>query len=217
MSPQDVRTELAAYEGSIAYIDHQIGSLMAELERRGDLGNTLVIITSDHGEHFGEHRLFGHGNSLYRQLLHVPLLILFPEKLPAGKRIGDIVSLRDIPATVLDILGLEVEAQFPGSSLVRFVAEPDGAGNPGVSLSLSEVTGRKGIPDWYPVINGDMQCLIAGGMHYIQNGDGSEELYDFENDILEEHDLSRSAPHRNVLGQLRNQLNSLTAKSVDLS
>ncbi len=67
------------------------------------------------------------------------------------------------------------------------------------------------------MINGDMQCLIAGGMHYIQNGDGSEELYDFENDILEEHDLSRSAPHRNVLGQLRNQLNSLTAKSVDLS
>ncbi len=77
-----IQAELDAYDGAIAYIDQTIGSLMDELERMGELENTLVIITSDHGEEFGEHGVYRHTNSLYLPTLFVPLTILFPERVP---------------------------------------------------------------------------------------------------------------------------------------
>src|SRR5205085_8095982 len=104
----------------IASLDHHVGLLLDELERRGVLDNTLVIITSDHGEHFGEHNLLLHGNSLYRDLLHVPLVVIAPGRVPAGRRVKEFVSLRDLPATVLDLLRLEGRGWFPGRSLARF-------------------------------------------------------------------------------------------------
>ena len=63
------------YEACIAYLDTELGRLFDELAQRGILDQTIIIVTSDHGEHFGEHDLWEHGNSLYSQLLHVPLLI----------------------------------------------------------------------------------------------------------------------------------------------
>ena len=66
------------YDDCLAYLDAQIGLLFDELGRRGALDNTVVVITADHGEGFGEHGLSGHGVSLYRPELHVPLLVLSP-------------------------------------------------------------------------------------------------------------------------------------------
>ena len=83
-----------SYDNCIAYLDDQLGRLFAELDRRGLLDNTLVIVTSDHGEQFNEHHLFGHGNSLYGSLIHVPLLIFPPSGSPAGRIVGVPVSLR---------------------------------------------------------------------------------------------------------------------------
>ena len=90
--------------------------------RRGVLDDTLVIVTSDHGEHLGDHGLFFHGCSLYRQLVEVPLVIVDPKGVPAGRAVAEPVSLRDVPATVLDLLGLGRDAAFPGRSLARFWA-----------------------------------------------------------------------------------------------
>src|SRR5262249_3096125 len=74
-----------AYDGALAYIDTQLGSLFEELGHRGVLENTLVIITSDHGEEFGEHGLLDHGNSLYFPSIHVPLVVYFPGRVPQGR------------------------------------------------------------------------------------------------------------------------------------
>src|SRR5215831_8612670 len=95
MSPQQTQALREAYEGAIAYLDQQLGRLFDELHHRGVLDNTLVIVTSDHGEQFGEHRLYGHGNSLYSQALHVPLVLFLPRRVPAGLSIPEPVSLRD--------------------------------------------------------------------------------------------------------------------------
>ena len=83
------------------------------------LNNTLIIITSDHGEHLGEHGLFGHGKSLYSQELHVPLVIIPPGGLVNGRVIRAPVSLRDLPATVADVLGYQSGSPFPSTSLAR--------------------------------------------------------------------------------------------------
>jgi arylsulfatase A-like enzyme len=117
-TPARVQAEQNAYDGAIAYIDQQLGLLFDELSERGRLANTLVIVTSDHGEEFMEHGVMTHGNSLYAPALHVPLLLALPGRVPEGRRFDAPVSIRDLPATVCDLVG--VRADFPGESLARF-------------------------------------------------------------------------------------------------
>lgn len=205
-SPEEVQAQFDAYEGSIAYLDHQLGLLLDELQNRGLLQNTLVIITSDHGEHFGEHGCFIHGNSLYRPLTHVPLLISFPSRVPAGKRVLEPVTLCDLPATVLDLTQLEGGSLFPEKSLARCWSEEC---NPGGSVTplLSEVSTPPGTTaKWCPISKGDMQSLLVEGLYYIRSGDGSEEFYDFESDPEEEHDLANSEEGDRALEKFRQSL-----------
>ncbi len=88
------------YDGSIAYIDAEIGRLTSQLRARGELDRTLLVITSDHGELFGEHGLWEHTSNLYYKLLHVPLIVRWPGHVPAGETVDAEVSLRDLAATV---------------------------------------------------------------------------------------------------------------------
>src|SRR5262249_61756073 len=85
-------------------------------DRRGVLRDTVVIITSDHGEEFGERGVFNHGYSLYLDEVHVPLVILAPGA-PAGRAVAEPVSLRDLPATVVDLLGLAGASPLPRRAL----------------------------------------------------------------------------------------------------
>ena len=108
-----------AYDDAIRYIDAQIGNLLAELDQRGLRQKTWVIVTADHGEHFGEHGLYIHGNSLYRPLIDVPLLVIPPDE-PNVRQLADPVSLRDLATTVADIAGLKEKSPFPGHSLRHY-------------------------------------------------------------------------------------------------
>jgi arylsulfatase A-like enzyme len=199
----EIATEVDMYDGAIAYLDHELGRLLSELDARGVLDNTIVIVTSDHGEQFGEHGLFVHANSLYAPLLHVPLVISYPARLAGGGRIGGRVSLRDVPATIMDLAGLPDPGPFPGTSLV---GEQTGGIRPPAAPVLSEVR----FADWaqpsYPTAKGDMHSLIDNGHHYIRNGDGREELYALDLDPAERHDLSADREHRSLLEQLRTTL-----------
>ena len=89
----------------------------------GRLANTLVIVTSDHGEHLGDHQLFFHGCSLYRQLVQVPLVIVGKAAgVPAGRTVAEPVSLHDLPASVLELLGINQDRAptFGGQSVARY-------------------------------------------------------------------------------------------------
>jgi arylsulfatase A-like enzyme len=212
MSPEEVQAEILAYDASIAYLDSHLGRLFGELRARGMLDHTLLIVTSDHGEEFGEHGVFSHGNSLYWPSLHVPLLISFPGRVPAGRVVREPVSLRDLPATVVDLAGLRGATHFPGSSLARHwpgASAPgthDGGAVPGVTPPLAEVGPGIGVPERYPISKGPMQSLVAEGRHYIRNGDGREELYDLESDPWESRDLAGSAEDRSTLDRFRTDL-----------
>jgi arylsulfatase A-like enzyme len=214
MSPQQVQGELDAYDSAISYMDHHLGLLFDELAHQGILENTLIIVTSDHGEQFGEHSLFGHTNSLYIQTLHVPLVISFPGRVPVGVRIPEVASLRDLPTTVLDLIGFKGETRFPGTSLAQHWQEPHSRTSPISESVLSEINHRAHfLQSWYPLTKGDMKSLVTNRYHYIKNGDDREELYDLENDASEEHDLSSSEEGRQAIVQFRTSLEAILAQS----
>jgi arylsulfatase A-like enzyme len=141
---------------------------------------------------FGEHDLFDHGHCMYHPLLRVPLILRFPGRVAEGKRIAETVSLRDLPATILDLIGIPREQSLPGHSLAALWS-----GLPGPHVSspaLSEISQRIGGPRDLPASQGDMKSLYVDELHYIQNGDDSEELYDVRADPDELHNLIGTSP-----------------------
>ncbi len=189
LSPEDLQEEIDAYDGAIAYIDDQLNKLFTELEKKGILQNTIVIITSDHGEEFGEHGFFTHGKSLYMLEIHVPLMIALPKQSRVNKRVEHPVSLRDIPATIVDLLNLKIDSPFPGEPLARFWNSSIPEDSIPYQYLLSEVDFARNLPDRYPISRGDMKSIVYGNLHYIQNGDGKEELYDYLQDPDEMENL----------------------------
>lgn len=104
MSPRDLEHLVALYDGEIRFVDDHIGMLVKELQKRKLYKETLVVITSDHGDEFFEHGEKGHAHSLYQELVHVPLIVRSPKK-PGGKSVPHPAALVDIAPTVLELLG----------------------------------------------------------------------------------------------------------------
>lgn len=195
------RKDLARYKGALRYLDDQVALLLADLDRRGVLQNTIVILTSDHGEQFGEHGQDAHANSLYRQVLHVPLIVVAPGRVPAGVRIGRQVTGRDLPATILDLLSLPRDPGIGGTSLVplwheaaalatgdpaRATAAPSLAVTSDVIAELDQNT--------RPVLRfrnaqGPMKALLDDSLHVIRDGTGRLEAYRYRHDPREVTEL----------------------------
>jgi arylsulfatase A-like enzyme len=214
-TPAEAQAAQRAYAGALAGLDAKLGELFAELERRGLLANTIVVVTADHGEEFGEHGVFYHGNSLYQAVARVPLIINWVGHLPAGRTVDAPVSLRDLAATVMDLSGLTSTQPFPGRSLGRFWSQEPGK-VPDADTLLMKVSYSPRLPRGTPVSRGSMHAVQLGGYRLIVNGDGVEELYDFD-DILEQHDLSRDPALADTLAILRASLNSATKSEVGLN
>jgi arylsulfatase A-like enzyme len=207
LGARDVALARDSYDDCIAFLDREVGSLLDELERRGVLRDTVVLITSDHGEEFGEHGVFNHGYSLYQQEVHVPLLVLSPMTAALPDRVvSEAVSLRDLPATVGDLLGLSTGSPFPGASLASLWQEAPGTGRPAVSPALSEVSvtpvldPRRGRG---PTQRGYAMSMVAGGHHLIRDSFGTESLFDLDADPKELRDIKFSAQSLAVMGRLR--------------
>jgi arylsulfatase A-like enzyme len=193
-----------AYDDCVRYLDHVVGRLADELQRRGQLDNTVLVVTSDHGEHFGEHGLVSHGNSLYRHLLQVPLLMRYPPAIPAGARVDQPISLRDVPATLLSMAGVP-GATLPGTPLA-WLWDPDQESRTASPILSSLIIGKTPhhfAPATWPVSRGAMRSVVAEGLHFIVNGDGREELYDWASDLEETRDLSASAAQAEARRRLR--------------
>jgi len=189
MPAADIPRELALYEASVRDLDRGIGELLRSLEERGLLENTVLILVSDHGEQFGEHGLFEHGQSLYEPVIHVPLVIRLPGDPPVD-RLSDAVSIRDIAATILDLAAGAPDV-LPGSSLAPLWG-PSRPGDPAVVISPAVSELARGLVEqpWYPIARGlEMQSMTSGTIQYICNPDASEELYDLATDPDESSNL----------------------------
>jgi arylsulfatase A-like enzyme len=206
-----------AYDNCLAYLDGQLGELFEELERRGELDRTWVIVTSDHGEGFGEHDLFDHGESLYRTEIGVPLLIVAPARGRTRGVVDGLVSLRNLPATIVELVGLGADSPFPGPSLAALWRRP--SSDPGPARSddvISELTGpNPSDPNQgrSPARRGPLISLAEGDYVYIRNeGDGAEELFNERDDPGEFRNRAGFEPLRPVLERFRERAKRLRAR-----
>jgi arylsulfatase A-like enzyme len=220
-NPSDLNIAVVrdAYDKCVADLDEQLGRLIDELERRGVLERTWVILTADHGESFGEHKgVFLHGTSLYQTEVHVPLLIIPPGGTAREQVVTETVSLRNLPATIVDVLGLKEGSPFSGDSLARFWTgqsspPPDDVSS--VDQALSEVVPLDGhtADSWrFFKARRPLAALTAGAWTYIRRaGDGREELYRGTDAARESHNLAADPALRPTLERLRLMLDRLTS------
>jgi arylsulfatase A-like enzyme len=164
---------LARYWGSIEYIDNYICELFALLKASKQWDQTLVIVTSDHGEEFLEHSFFSHGNSLYDETVRVPLLIKWPHQV-RGFQSRELVSGVQLVPTVLQAAGLSADDLHPA---IRSSGEPDS------TMVFSEFE-RRGV-SIVSATAGSLKALFT----VTKSGKTLSELYDVERDPGEKINL----------------------------
>jgi arylsulfatase A-like enzyme len=161
-APPTKEGRIALYDGEIRHNDTWFERLMSELETNGIANDTLVIVVSDHGEQFGEHNQWDHHPPSFKQVIHVPLLMFYPNRWSEGRAIKRPVQMLDVMPTVLDLAGIPTESLLlQGQSLVSFA---DGTPNPAWNDRLAvvdEVSFRKkgANVDWASVIHGPWHFL----------------------------------------------------------
>jgi arylsulfatase A-like enzyme len=193
------------YDEAILYLDGRLLQLFLALENQGDLDNTLVIVTADHGEGFGEHGVWTHARSLYLPEIHVPLILLPQRSRPLRGVVTEPVSLSDIPATIVDFAGLSSGSPFGGNSLALRV-EGNGPDAPIVS-ELCEPDPEDQLQKRSLSLLGPLTSLERGRFRYIHRGEKiKEELYDVMADPGELHDLSTDPSMQPTLQQFRRDL-----------
>jgi arylsulfatase A-like enzyme len=202
-----------SYDDCLGYIDEQLGLLFDELQRRGLLEKTLIIVTSDHGEGLGEHDLFDHGESLYGTEIRVPLVIVPPSGTSSPAVVAETVSLRDLPATIVDVLGLGKGSPFPGESLAGLWrrGRSEGARSPRahdpIISELMAPNPTRPNQGRSPAARGPLISLAEGDFIYIRNEvDGSEQLFNERDDPEEVDDRANFPSMRPVLEKLRRRL-----------
>ena len=169
------------YQGEIAFVDAQLGQLLGRLTKLGIADDTIVTVTGDHGESFGEHGDWAHGWKVYESEIRVPLLMRYPRRLPAGAQVKVPTQLIDVAPTLLDLTGLTAKQPIQGTSLVPVVgADADGSDR----VAFTELADDSFV-----------SVLTWGDWKLIRNdANGQLQLYNLELDEDEQRDLLQEDP-----------------------
>jgi arylsulfatase A-like enzyme len=181
LSKEQQQALISEYDGGIAAADAALGRLFGELRRLGLYDNTMIVITSDHGEGFLDHGIMDHGKGLaYQNYLHVPLLIKYPGQ-HAGNQSSASASQVDLMPTIVDIAGLSPVPGMQGRSLH------------GIPRGESEaVFAQADTSAWdsrNPMLRGTRRAIISGNLKLITWSNGQSELYDLAADPGEIHNI----------------------------
>jgi arylsulfatase A-like enzyme len=177
----------AGYDGSIQYLDHELGQLLDGLRRRGLYRNSLIVLLSDHGEYFGEHALLEHSKDVYEPAMAVPLMVKFPGGEPHGE-VTARTHLVDVLPTILSVLGFEVPDQAPGTDL-REVTEGRTLLGENYFARVKDLRRQYGHR-----FRRVRQAVYQGPWKYIHSTDGNSELYDLASDPREFTNLILKRP-----------------------
>lgn len=207
-SIQDADETRRAYQEEIRETDKYLDNFLNTLSHSRFGRNTIVFVTSDHGEEFREHGNIGvHGHALYRELIHVPLIIFMPEQ-RAEKRIGSSVEIRSIPSTLTELVGI-TSKELPGDSLLPLmrgqesdtIALSKTFGTPAMfRQKVRELTSRSTLyekrkemltVDDNALFSGPNQfSAIKGAWHVIRRENGNIEVYNMNEDPDEQNNLA---------------------------
>ena len=186
LRPGDLDYIRRAYDAEIRSMDRGLGRLVAGLRALGLYDRTLVVLTADHGEEFGEHGSVGtHSHTLFEELLRVPLLVKLPDSRHAGAAVQAMVRSKDAASTIVSVLGFPIPPVFEGIDLVALLE----GRVPPPAIALSQM-------------DGGGTSLRTHRWKWIRG-----RLYDLENDPGETRDLARMLPEREAeLRRLRDRL-----------
>ena len=178
----------ALYDGEISYHDVHFQAIMEGLERRGHADDTVVIVTSDHGEEFWDHGSVGHGHSVYEELLHVPLFVRIPGVTDGMTEMGGSVGLVDVMPTILEALNLARSETLSGTSFL------------GRLLGRDERVPPKTVSGFMDA----WRTLVEDEVKLIQHRLRPPRIYDLREDPNEERDIADANPI--IVRHLRAQL-----------
>lgn len=184
---------ISLYDGEIRFADEYMNKLLDTLKLLGIYDKTLIVITSDHGEAFGEHGDFEHGKTIYQEQLKVPLIMKFTGSIPPGKVVKQAVRLIDVVPTILDVLGVTNSDKMEGSSLLPLI-EGDSNTDSREDIFVEENLSNKSILDG--VISHNRLKYVNTKKSEVRDIAelGSEELYDLETDPGEFYNLIKQKP-----------------------
>jgi arylsulfatase A-like enzyme len=195
----DLEYVISSYNGEIAYVDNELDKLFNRLRELKIFDNTLIVITSDHGESLFDHQIWvGHGLFLYDDEIKIPLVMKLPKSTFKNTVIEEQVQSIDIAPTVLDILGIPITEQFQGRSLFPLIKGERNREEKLYAFGESSNTGAKfirtnkwkfisRIQDIDEVIRIHLRPL--DNVNIVDHIIEGEQLYDLENDPLEQHNL----------------------------
>jgi arylsulfatase A-like enzyme len=182
------------YDYEIAYVDRWFGKILAALDEAGLRKNTAVLVFADHGEAWGEHKLYFHGQDLTEEQLRVPLILAVPGRKPVV--VEDPVALLDVGATLVDLVGLQPPASFRGRSLLPALEGKSLAPRPVYAELLPATAWPK------------HETMMVEGTHKITHRitDRRWELHDLAADPGQQKDLARDPKHQVRFEELRKKL-----------
>jgi arylsulfatase A-like enzyme len=186
--PRDLqRKVIDQYDTAVANLDEQIGLLIDRLHAMGLYDNTMIVLTSDHGEYFGEHHLVAHSKDVYQSVAFIPLMIKDPGQ-STGLRDDTVISSSDIPRRVLSRLPRDIAQKY-------MAAFPNTPGNHPVICELYYTRGKDLFhPVWGHRFDRVRTAVFDWPYKYIQSSDGKSELYDLQNDWQETTNLLDREP-----------------------
>ncbi|WP_255167310.1 sulfatase [Natrononativus amylolyticus] len=188
----------ALYHGEVNYLDHRIGRLYETLESHGVLEETVLVIVGDHGENLGDHGLMDHQYCLYDTLVRVPLVVRYPDAFDAGETADQLVELRDLYPTILELAGLETPSD-PAVSTHSLLAPEERSRavseyrTPQPSMAALE----ERVGELTPELRRYDRALRSVRTHewaYVEGTDGARELYDRREDPDETTNLAEDRP-----------------------
>ena len=186
-------------------LDDGVGMIYAALERTGQLDNTIIICTSDHGYLLGEHTIKEEKRWAWEQSVRVPMVMRYPKLIPAGSRREQDVLNVDIAPTVLELAGVKPPEPMHGKSLVPIFGSADAHLRDSFLTEYFLEKYVPNVPDW--------QCVRMGKWKYIYypTVPGADELYDLSADPNEVKNVIGDAANQLVLGDLKEELARLLA------
>jgi arylsulfatase A-like enzyme len=203
------------YDAQLFYLDHYVGELVDFLKDKKICDDTLLIITSDHGENFGEHGLALHKFCVYDTLLHVPLIMRYPSSVPENKTTSNLVSTIDIFPTILDASNIGKPDDIQGESLYpfdsrqihKFVCAEHGQEQD--FLLRTQRIPQHMLPELKKVDLG-YKSIRDNRFKYIISSNGKEELYNIGHDPFELKNISSTNPEKTK------HLKSTLEKTIDI-
>ncbi len=209
MSNEDKEIINSLYDMDLLYLDQKIGEIVDHLENKSLLEDTLIIITSDHGENLGQHNVVNHVYGIWRELTHVPLIIRYPKYFPKDIKVSTITQTIDVFPTILDVIG---NNSFDRSDLQGYSLLKDN--RPQVAYSEGRNIQPPNYLELFSEYQNLNQALIGlesrsiqdNRYEYIEISDKEYLLYDLKNDSNEKNNIIQVVPQK--AQELKSKLNS---------